>query len=577
MSEPVRRDRLPVPIVADNPTDQPKFKFDDYAATLTRAITDSDGDQYAVGIYGSWGTGKTSLLRAIARNLREDHEDVFIPVMFDVWRYEHAPAIVIPLLEHVQLAVGQIRGLNWRTRRFRREVRAGLRSLLEEIGFEFMGFGVNWKRADSHRDTYTQSIVELEKLSQTMERAKRTMVILIDDLDRCSPKQVIRVVEMIKLVLPIRNFSFVLAVDYDRLLEAIAVEYPNIDGDLFMQKIVQVPFVIPAPQLERDNLVADLVPGLAGRVSLPGWFPELLYDIATTVLESNPRQIKRFINTFLLYQALYDPRVRGDEETMRRVAAFAAFQLRWPREYRTVLDNPDLETLARVSTGAAPATVPTPLEVFADRYLKDALSDVKFRQLIRLSGVELSDRKKFPPGGPPLTGVVTVEALWHTSAAAGAVDLDFSAILVDEAGQAGSGYQLVYYNNQRSLDRSTEHGGDTITSYGSGERIRIDLDLVDAEVAEIRFAVSIYDAEARGQTLGLLDSLDISVPGNRHAVLPVAGEAAPLASAAVAAEIGRLVRDPDGWRFESLAQSFVDGLVGIARQHGVRMASGIDM
>jgi KAP family P-loop domain len=59
---------------------------------LAGAIRGGTPAQFTIGIYGAWGSGKSSLLNAVARRLSEE-KDV-IPVLFDPWRYETTPHIV---------------------------------------------------------------------------------------------------------------------------------------------------------------------------------------------------------------------------------------------------------------------------------------------------------------------------------------------------------------------------------------------------------------------------------------------------------------------------------------------------
>ena len=75
----------PIPIISDVPRDDPGLGFAEYAEALADAIRGGNPAQFTIGIYGQWGSGKSSLLNAIAKNLSRSSD--VIPVLFDAWRY----------------------------------------------------------------------------------------------------------------------------------------------------------------------------------------------------------------------------------------------------------------------------------------------------------------------------------------------------------------------------------------------------------------------------------------------------------------------------------------------------------
>jgi len=82
------------------------------------------------------------------------------------------------------------------------------------------------------------------------------IVLYIDDLDRCPPARVVQVLEAVHLLLGMRLFVVVVAVDsrwlvrslnehYGKLLSARALPVRSATPRQFLEKIFQVPFVIP--------------------------------------------------------------------------------------------------------------------------------------------------------------------------------------------------------------------------------------------------------------------------------------------------------------------------------------------
>lgn len=77
------------------------------------------------------------------------------------------------------------------------------------------------------------------------------VVVLIDDLDRCQPDRIIETLEAIKLFLSVEKMTFIIAADENVIQYAIRKKYPpienysvNLDKE-YIEKIIQLPIYIP--------------------------------------------------------------------------------------------------------------------------------------------------------------------------------------------------------------------------------------------------------------------------------------------------------------------------------------------
>ena len=85
-------------VIVDEPDLDPLNDFKEVAQTLAKIIIKSD-PQFTVGIYGEWGTGKTTLMRNICKEITDGSKDQkIIPVWFSAWRYgleEHHATVAL--------------------------------------------------------------------------------------------------------------------------------------------------------------------------------------------------------------------------------------------------------------------------------------------------------------------------------------------------------------------------------------------------------------------------------------------------------------------------------------------------
>ncbi|HEX7826019.1 MAG TPA: P-loop NTPase fold protein, partial [Mycobacterium sp.] len=133
----------------------------------------------------------------------------------------------------------------------------------------------------------------------------RTLVVFVDDLDRCSDDVVIRVCEAVKLYLDAPGLIFVLACDLSVLARGVAGPARGGigEGRTYLEKIIQVAYRVPAPQ---SAAVRRLIANYGERSGISHLLDPTVVDILSDATGRNPRRIKRIINSFVLEHHL-DP------------------------------------------------------------------------------------------------------------------------------------------------------------------------------------------------------------------------------------------------------------------------------
>src|SRR5262245_22764810 len=60
---------------------------------------------FTIGIYGEWGTGKTTLMKSIEKQFEGNKENI-MTVWFDAWKYENEKQFaLIPLLKIISYSI----------------------------------------------------------------------------------------------------------------------------------------------------------------------------------------------------------------------------------------------------------------------------------------------------------------------------------------------------------------------------------------------------------------------------------------------------------------------------------------
>ncbi|WP_299057862.1 TerD family protein [uncultured Nocardioides sp.] len=150
-------------------------------------------------------------------------------------------------------------------------------------------------------------------------------------------------------------------------------------------------------------------------------------------------------------------------------------------------------------------------------------------------------------------------------------DLDASAVVCGEGGKALSDGHFVFYNNLSVPDGSVTHQGDNLTGEGEGddEVVDIDVDALDAAVGRIVFAVSIHEADARGQSFGQVANAFIRVVDSLTGTELARYDLSEDASTETAMVFGEVYRHSGEWKFRAVGQGYASGLLGIIRDYGI--------
>lgn len=270
---------------------------------------------YTLGIDAGWGMGKSSLMLQVQDTLKAMHGSGIEPVWFNAWTAEGASALD-GLIKSVLLSLDENvlrRGL--RKIISKRQLLAGGRILFIILASYFHLTRVAdeiWNRlsvdARSRNSIRNQMADMLQQWTGATKRSPngRTMVVFIDDLDRCSNDVILEICEAMKLYLDVRGIAFVVGCDQAVLGQAalaIGRQSQNVANASYLEKIIQVSYTKPIPF---DNQISDLIDELAERSGTRSYFSDSVKGIVIERTGRNPRRIKRLINSFVLEYSL-DP------------------------------------------------------------------------------------------------------------------------------------------------------------------------------------------------------------------------------------------------------------------------------
>ena len=164
---------------------------------------------------------------------------------------------------------------------------------------------------------------------------------------------------------------------------------------------------------------------------------------------------------------------------------------------------------------------------------------------------------------PGLT-LVNLGAGWDIATSGDDFDLDIAAILLDANGKFGSVDNVVYFNHMEVP--GVKLNGDNRTGAGDGddEVISLNLSQINPSIQKIVFVVTIYQAQQKRQTFGMIDNSYVrlldAANGDKELCRFNLRENGSTATAVIFAELNR---DGADWQFKAIGEGKVADLNSI--------------
>jgi len=318
----------------DEPTSIDSLDRSKYAEAFAQLIQ-SCQTPMVIGIYGTWGVGKTSLMKLIKSKL--DNSNKIKSIWFDPWQHQFDEDPAVALLHTMvdDLKIGD------QGKKLLTIIATALSSILlkSTTSLSITDIQELGEKYEKERFLIREKQINLRKnfedlIKKATKNGKNRLVFFIDDLDRCMPEQALKVLEALKLFLNLPNCTYVIGVDRFILERNIKCKYKEneLNETSYLDKIIQLPFTIP-PITEIDTLryIEYLLPTDVKEV----------VPILYCGLGDNPRQIKRFINTFQLNHKLASTTI-GKSYSSKLLASILLIQYRQPDFYKSIVNNPRL-------------------------------------------------------------------------------------------------------------------------------------------------------------------------------------------------------------------------------------------
>lgn len=347
-----------------------RFGFVGMAKRLAPSIIEaSKGDGMVVGLEGRWGSGKTSLLNFLHEELTAAEAENIHTITIAPWLNGNSATLVMSLLgpiaevlEKREAQLSKTEGIRGKFSRKKASEIGGLISLYGQktartlmplanlAGYFVPGAQIAAGALQAGGDALEQfskkevTPSELKRaIAEKIEALDVGFVVILDDLDRLEPEQAVEVVRLVRSVADFPNVAYLMCYDRDVLAQALKTGLKVQDGDLFLQKIVQLTFAIPLPEpFDLRTQFRNEAEAIFAEITSAAPEGELLEDLATAVDRegmglTTPREVKLALNGIrFIYPSVADDVYFPDFCRLHLIKTTNFKLYKWLEEYLSV-------------------------------------------------------------------------------------------------------------------------------------------------------------------------------------------------------------------------------------------------
>ena len=321
-----------------------------FSKQLGEAIYKYDGkDGLVLGVFGKWGTGKTSILNMVVNeiNLLSENEDNRpIIVNFSPWNYTDKDNLISLFFRVLKNRLDMDK--DEEKRKKIGKALADYSDALDALSLvPMVGSGVAaiLKTIAKAQGAELSKDVDIDTTKESLELVlsdtNQKIIVIIDDIDRLTNTQIRDIFQLVKQVGNFPNIIYVLSMDRDVVCRALESVH-NIDGAEYLEKIVQIPFEIPAllkPRLREIFLkkLEDTVNTINDNLKIDkSYWSEVFANCIEPYIKTL-RDVNRVINTFQFrYKILYE------ETAFEDMVALTTIEVLEPQLYQWIGRHKDL-------------------------------------------------------------------------------------------------------------------------------------------------------------------------------------------------------------------------------------------
>lgn len=290
----------------DIETTEDYLHFSVVADTVAELIIESNGNPISIGVSGNWGAGKSSMVKLIGKALqksdegKKEKEKNYVFLEFNAWLYQGyddartalLQVVADKLTEEQKKRRGRSKKISEKVTNFAKRINwfqvaklavpltvglipgaAPVGAIASLVGSIADSIGSDKKTKENgeaiheaiekvlpefkeilNEDAIKSMPKQIEELRKEFEEILKelniTLVVLVDDLDRCLPATAISTLEAMRLLLFVPRTAFIIAADEQMIRNGVKAHFSDVELSeglvtSYFDKLIQIPLTVP--------------------------------------------------------------------------------------------------------------------------------------------------------------------------------------------------------------------------------------------------------------------------------------------------------------------------------------------
>ena len=325
-----------------------------FSEAVTNAILgyeDKYNESLTIGLYGKWGSGKTSIINMILEDIEKENHVIFFK--FEPWLYSDTQQLISQFFKDFSKAVNH-KDYGEEAEKIGKELETYatffdtislvpepttfLMSKVASKMFNSVGkASTKWGKLKSKNLSTTKASIE-----KHLKNFDKKILIVIDDIDRLNNTEIRQIFQMIKVLGNFPNTVYLTSMDKEVVTEALS-EVQKGDGSEYLEKIIHVPLNVPSmSKSDVDKFLFSKLNEIISNVKDEDFdqrYWSNIYHSGFKYFFNNIRDVIRYINILRFnYSAL------ENQVNIIDLIAITGFQVFEPKVYELMKNNPDMFT-----------------------------------------------------------------------------------------------------------------------------------------------------------------------------------------------------------------------------------------
>ncbi len=337
------------PFKPDNPIKErteDKLKRGKFTDRIAGCIAGQGNESLTIGIFGEWGSGKSSVFEMIKKELNNKMKKNSIIIDFKPWyfgndNHEIIRTYLFQLIDEIKKDDGFDPKLDKELKKYM--------EYLSAFSFRPAGLIVNLKdfldKYSPSKDSIKLSDVK-KTIDEMLKKSNKRIIVFIDDIDRLDRDEIKMVFKLVRLIADFPNVTYLLAIDEDVVSDSLSESYheqqqehKKSHGRKYLDKFIQLPIYLPKPDpVYVSEIFWEGIEEFLADKGVNDVEKELLLQHVRH-LEFTPRNVNKFINLMMFFLPLLK-----DEVNPRDLMYLLIIQIKNPRIYKFIREKGSLLT-----------------------------------------------------------------------------------------------------------------------------------------------------------------------------------------------------------------------------------------